>query len=166
MTVYATFTDKSALFEAIVTAENSAIERAIEAVPRGTRPIADLLTDAGSALLTLLLRSDVMRFDRMLAGEMTRHPDLGRRFYEAGPHRMWALLTSIVEHGRANGELTVVDAHAAAEDLISIWLGMVPMQERLGAAAMVSAATVARRVEHGVWVFMRAYSSAERPRPR
>lgn len=159
MTVYANFTDKAAMFEAIIDAESTAIEQAVVALPGSESPVDKTLTHVGSALLTLLLRDDVMRLDRMLAGEMTRHPDLGQRFYQAGPRRMWLLLTRIIQQAHTSGDLSVTDPQSAAEDLLALWLGMLPTQQRFGAATAVTAAMITRRAEHGVTIFMRAYGS-------
>jgi TetR/AcrR family transcriptional regulator, mexJK operon transcriptional repressor len=116
-----------------------------------------ILTQVGLTLMTFLMSPDVMRLDQMLSSEMNNNPGLGSRFYQAGPMRMWQEITDIIAAADARGAIAVGDAKQAAEDLISLWLGMVPLQHRFGVLQGFSKEQISARVTHGVVVFLKAY---------
>jgi TetR/AcrR family transcriptional regulator, mexJK operon transcriptional repressor len=104
-----------------------------------------------------LIDPDLLRLDTMLSSEKHKHPDLGRRFFQAGPEQMWRTLTAIIEAGSARGELAAENPRQAAEDIISLWLGLVPLQLRFIDTEPVSDAMIRSRVDHGVAMFLKHY---------
>jgi TetR/AcrR family transcriptional regulator, mexJK operon transcriptional repressor len=157
MTIYSHFPDKTALFEAVVELQSTQMERAFADLRPGDGPVDIVLTGLGDALLSFLLGPEIMRFDEVLTAEMGRHPGLGHRFFRAGPDRMWSALTAIIERAVASGELVTDDSRRAAEDLISLWLGMVPMRHRFNELPPMSNEEILERVDHGVACFIRIY---------
>lgn len=164
MTVYANFPDKGALFEAVVTAESAAIDAAFANVQIGGGTIDVVLMRLGTTLIPFLLSPEVMRLDQMLGAAMTSHAGLGQRFYHAGPHRMWRSLTAIIAEGVVRGDIHTENPQQAAEDLISLWLGLVPLQHRFNDPGAMSVSGIAARVDHGVKVFMKVYAPDEKRR--
>lgn len=161
MTVYANFPDKAALFEVVVAQENERIEGAFERLRIGTGKVDIIATQFGTVLLTFLLSVEIMRFDQILSAEMHRHPGLGQRFYRAGPNRMCDALTTIIEAAVRRGEIGTDDAGRAAEDLIALWLGMVPLKHRFNELEPMSDAEIVDRVVHGVAMFMKMYGPGD-----
>jgi TetR/AcrR family transcriptional regulator, mexJK operon transcriptional repressor len=159
MTLYANFPDKVALFEAVVEQQSTRIEAAFARPQIDTGSIDNILTTFGITLLGFLLDPEIMRFDNILSAEMSRHPGLGHKFYEAGPNRMWQALTGIIKASVKKGEIRTSDAKRAAEDLIALWLGMVPLRHRFNALKPMSEAEIEERVTHGVAGFMMMYGS-------
>jgi TetR/AcrR family transcriptional regulator, mexJK operon transcriptional repressor len=157
MTVYANFLDKAAIFEAVVALEGEQIDATFGDFKYGLGPIDVNLTQVGLTLMTFLMSSDVMRLDQMLSSEMNNYPGLGSRFYQAGPMRIWQEVTEIISAANVRGVVAVGDARQAAEDLISLWLGMVPVQYRFNGLQTISDEQISARVVHGVAVFMKAY---------
>ena len=157
MTVYANFPDKAAVFEAVVAQESAEIDAALANIQICSGSIDVILTGVGTTLLTFLLSPEVMRLDHLLGSEMNSHPGLGRRFYQVGPNRMWQTLTEILKASHHRREIRVDDARQAAEDLIALWLGMVPLQHRFNGLPAVSQNQILARVRHGVTIFMKAY---------
>lgn len=162
MTVYANFDDKGALFEAVVELQSTRIQETFERLQIGGGRIDVTLSQFGTTLLAFLLSPEIIKLDNVISSEMARHPGLGQRFYEAGPHRMWHALTAIIEAASRKGEVRTDDAKRAAEDLISLWLGMTPLQHRMTERDAITAAEISNRVTHGVAVFMKAYAVDEK----
>jgi TetR/AcrR family transcriptional regulator, mexJK operon transcriptional repressor len=155
MTVYAHFVDKAALFEAVVEMQSAKIEDGLAHLYIGEGPIDAILTEFGMALMTFLMSPEIMRCENVLSSEMDRHPGLGRRFYEAGPNKIWQSLTAIIKAAVVRNELKTDDAGRAAENLIALWLGMVPLRYRFNELAPLSGAEIADRVAQGVTGFMK-----------
>jgi TetR/AcrR family transcriptional regulator, mexJK operon transcriptional repressor len=161
MTVYANFSDKVTLFEAVVDMDSARIDAAFGDIQIGADSIQTVLTRVGTTLITFLLSPEVMRLDHLLSSETNNHPGLGQRFYQVGPNRMWQALTDIIKTAVARREIRTDDAKQAAEDLIALWLGMVPLQHRFNQMAKIAPAVIAARVIHGVDVFMKMYGGAD-----
>jgi TetR/AcrR family transcriptional regulator, mexJK operon transcriptional repressor len=160
MTVYSNFEDKTAIFEAVVSQQANRMEEAFQRLQVGAGRVDVILTHYGTALLGFLLSPEVMRFDQILSSETNNHVDLGRRFYRAGPEKMWSAITAIIETASNDGQLHMKDPKQAAEDLISLWLGMVPLQYRFNDLKSVSKVKISERVSHGVCMFMKMYGIA------
>ena len=60
------------------------------------------------------------------------------------------------------GETATQNAKQAEKDLISVWVGMVPMQHRFNELSVITQPDIAARVDHGVEVFMQIYGSVDR----
>jgi TetR/AcrR family transcriptional regulator, mexJK operon transcriptional repressor len=161
MTVYSNFEDKEAIFEAVVSQQAGKMAEEFKHLQIGAGSIDAVLTRYGETLLGFLLSPEVMRLDQILGAEINAHVDLGRRFYQAGPSRMWAIITDIIEAANARGEVQTDDPKRAAEDMISLWLGMIPLQYRFNELKSVSKAKISERVNHGVTVFMKMYGVAK-----
>jgi TetR/AcrR family transcriptional regulator, mexJK operon transcriptional repressor len=161
MTVYSNFEDKEAIFKAVVSQQAAKMEKNFERLQIGAGSIDAILTSYGNALLGFLLSPELMRLEQILSAEMNEHVDLGRRFYQAGPGRIWATVSTTIEAATKSGELQADAPQRAAEDLISLWLGMIPLQYRFHELASVSEAKISERVNHGVSVFMKIYGIAK-----
>ena len=158
VTVYGHFGDKLTLFEATVRHAMAFMEQGlIGAEPRG-RSLPECLEAFGGALLRFLTSPELVAFDRMLGGEASRHPELARRFFEAGPAYCLAKLARLIAAGHERGEVAVADPAQAAEDLMGLWYGMLHKKIAMGHTSAPTAAQIDARVSHGVRLFMRAYA--------
>jgi TetR/AcrR family transcriptional regulator, mexJK operon transcriptional repressor len=157
MTVYANYADKMTLFEAVMKQQSLVMVEAFKHLQIDSGMIDATLTQFGRTLMVFLLSPEIMRFDEILSAEMGRHPDLGQRFYQAGPNKMWKKLAAIIEAAVQRGEIQADDAERAAEDLIALWLGMVPLRHRFNELKPMAEAEIVDRVIHGVAVFMKAH---------
>ena len=127
-TVYAHFAGKEQLFTEMVSAycrEQRAavadIEAAHPAVEEGLRRIA--LT-----IMRYLAHPRAMAFSRMIMGEATRFPDLGRAFVESGFLGLQREVAGVLERAASRGELKLEDPALAAELFINMVRG--PIQFR------------------------------------
>jgi AefR-like transcriptional repressor, C-terminal domain len=72
-----------------------------------------------------------------------------------------AVESARIDAALLRGEIATEDPNQAAEDLISVWFGMVPVQHRFNELAVIPPSDIAARVVHGVDVFMKVYGAVE-----
>jgi TetR/AcrR family transcriptional repressor of mexJK operon len=157
VTVYGHFGDKLTLFEAVVLREVAAMDHGLATPDPTGKGIEDRLVAFGMALMGFLTRPDIAAFERMLGPEADRHPELARRFFDAGPGRCRALLAAAIAEAASAGQLAPDDPVLAAEDLLSLWQRMLPITRRLGLEDAPDTADVTERVRRGVHLFMRGH---------
>ena len=156
VTLYRHFADKTALLEAGVLAEMERIEAAQQAAPAGnsTVDVAGRLRRFGLGITYFLASTNAIAFYSTLAGELSRHPDLARRFWDAGPGRTRTNLTQLIQQANRDGQLEVPDPQQAADHLFGLWQGFSNFQLALGIPDDTS---IEQRVDAAIEVFLRAY---------
>jgi TetR/AcrR family transcriptional repressor of mexJK operon len=154
VTVYGHFGTKTGLFTAAVEQECEKIRSAL-LFDEGQAPLRDRLAAFGHAMIAFLSRPEMIRFEQRIAAETERHPDLGRCFLEAGPHRMLKALAGLLERARNRGELGPLDPMLAAEQYASLVKGMADMDRRFGRP--VDRAATNRRIDAAVALFLKGY---------
>lgn len=164
-TLYKHFSDKPALFEAGVLREMERIEAAQklergEPVPTGD--LASSLREFGLGIMGFLFSGPAVAFYQALAGELSRHPDLARRFYAMGPGRTRANLTHLLAAAAERGDVAIDDPAEAAEHLFGLWQGFSNFQLSLGVEGKKIHRELPARVDRAVAVFMRAYAPRRR----
>lgn len=159
-TLYAYFADKSQLIEAVILRESATIIS--EDLIRQGVPFEKRLELYGERYVRFVSHKDVAGWDRLVAHGARSDPTLPNRFFDAGPGRWHQLLMELLMSPEAKKALRVPDAHQAADDLTGLWLGLVGLQIRLGAAPSLTTSEVARRVRHGIDVFLSHYRRNQR----
>jgi len=160
MTVYKHFDDKHALFEQAVSHEMHVIERAQSTVSEDRiDDIESRLRAFGVGIMSYLATGAAIDFYNVLAGELRRHPDVARTFYEVGPAQTISNLAAILRDAEA--ELAIDDPVRAAEALFGLWQGVSNFQLSLGVGTADAEAAITRRVDYGIGVFMRAFGRAK-----
>jgi TetR/AcrR family transcriptional regulator, mexJK operon transcriptional repressor len=157
VTIYARFGDKAGLFEAMVKHVSERMQA--DAAPQGklSSNIEDALISFGNGVMTELLSQRLVAFERNLAGELSRHPDLARRFYEAGPGQCRIRLAAIIKDAADKGELMVEHPLQAAADLYGLWHGFHMIEARFGMTEPPTEQEIDDLVKTGVARFLRAY---------
>lgn len=156
VTVYNQFGGKEALFEAAVQAECEKMRGKM--LPQiDDLPIAQRLTAIAHGMHGFLFRPRMLRFERRLASEAERHPELGRTFLESGPRRMKAALADVMRRAADRGELSLDDPALAAEQFAGMVKGMADLEWRF--AGEHDEVVNARRIEAAVATFLRAYAA-------
>ena len=159
VTVYGHFGDKAGVFEAVVQAIASRIEAgfAVESAPEAD--LAGTLMAFGRALMHEIMSAEMMNFERHMSGELVQHPELARRFFEAGPGYMRAKLAKIIAEAHDRKQIKVDDPVIAANDLCGLWQGFSRPEALFGVANAPSADEIQQRVAHGVTLFLKAYAT-------
>ena len=160
VTVYNHFGDKGALFAAAVGRECEKMRGhfSIDA-QLASLGIRERLTAIGQAIVAFLSRPEMVQFERRIAAETEREPQIGGAFLKAGPWRMKAAFSAFLAHADQRGELAIPDPMLAAEQFVSMCKGMGDLERRFG--AIPDAHDDARRIAGAVEVFLKAYGPAE-----
>ncbi len=158
MTLYGHFRDKDALFEAAVECHVQGVLAEIARVGGGEGPLEEQLVAVGRRFLALLCSPKLVAARRVLGPMLCANPGLARRFYQAGPGQTRASLAAAIAAAAARGELAADDPAAAAEDLLSLWCGMLPELLDWGILDGVSEAEIEARLRRTTAVFLRAYA--------
>jgi len=159
MTIYSHFGDKEALFEEVIYRESERIEAAL--APDPTRPdgLAERLNGVGRRLLAVMLSEDFTALDRIVGFLAVSAPGLAKRAFEVGTGHMFRVIGGLIEEGVREGALRPLDPRMAADHLMSLWHGCTMDALRYGVIDRPAPAEIARRVEEGTAVFLRAYGA-------
>jgi TetR/AcrR family transcriptional repressor of mexJK operon len=128
-----------------------------EALGRSPAPLRERLVAFGIEFLSFVMQPDLVALHGVIEAEVRRYPGLAERFFAAGPLRVRAALARLLANAADRGEIEAPSPEQAAEDLVALWQGMLPVALRFGAAPAPDASEIARRVAHGAEVFLRAY---------
>jgi TetR/AcrR family transcriptional regulator, mexJK operon transcriptional repressor len=162
-TVYKHFADKERLFAEIVT---TTVDEVSEPVHKEVLNLADSgdleadLRDLARRQLAAVMQPRLLQLRRLVIGEASRFPELGRTFFEHGPGRTLAALASAFERLADRGVLELDDPNDAAAHFN--WLIMSSPLNRamlLGRDEPPEPTELGRVTDAGVRVFLAAYGS-------
>lgn len=160
-TVYKHFTDKENLFSELVA---RTVREASDPVHDDVLNLPDSgdievdLRDLARRQLAKVMQPQILHLRRLVIGEASRFPELGRTFYELGPGRTIAALAAVFEKLEERGLLHLDDASLAAEHFN--WLIMsIPLNRAmfLGEDEVPTSAELEQFAHAGVRVFLAAY---------
>ncbi|MGP4752654.1 TetR/AcrR family transcriptional regulator C-terminal domain-containing protein [Agrobacterium pusense] len=115
----------------------------------------------GTRYLNFINGRELHGWDRLIASASTAHPDLPRKFFDAGPGRGQKMLTEIIAKALSKGELCALDPGVAADDLTGLWLGFVNLEIKLGARQPLTDAEIQHKVARGVDLFLKIYGPSD-----
>jgi TetR/AcrR family transcriptional repressor of mexJK operon len=160
-TVYKHFADKERLFIEIVTSTVNEISDPVHEEVLNLQDSGDVeadLCDLARRQLARVMQPRLLELRRLVIGEASRFPQLGRTFYERGPGRTIAALATVFERLAARGVLRLEDPALAAAHFN--WLIMsAPINQAmlLGPDGIPAPADINRLADAGVRAFLRAY---------
>ena len=157
VTIYNHFGDKRGLLVASVETQCEVMRGhfSIGELPRGT--LRERLLAIGEAMVTFLLRDEMVQFERRIAAETEHEPEIGKAFLAAGPHRMKTAFSALISALNEAGELRVDDPELAAEQFAAMCKGMGDLDRRFGQP--IDQKRNRERIEGAVEVFCRAYAT-------
>jgi AcrR family transcriptional regulator len=153
-TLYAYFPSKEALFASLIVAECESLERALPLPDLSQGLCPALRTFAQQYARVFIERKDVA-IVRTIANESGRFPELGRLFYESGPHATIRRLAGLLDEAKAKGWLEFEDSITAATQFLSLVRGERPLLTVLGIAESDQDA-FDREIESGLQLFLSA----------
>ena len=156
-TLYQYFGGKAQLFAAMMLEKRDAMLGVFEV------PSADLVGDLHRfawAYAQTVMQPDMLSLARLIIGEAQRFPQIGRDYQAAGPDRVLAGVMDYLTRWRGEGALVFADAELAAQDLWGLILSAPRTQALYRPDAVPDRAALARYVNNGLRVFLKAYSSA------
>jgi TetR/AcrR family transcriptional repressor of mexJK operon len=166
-TVYKHFTDKATLFNELITATVGDTDGAQgPIVPSGVGPLDEEFRVFARHLLYGVMQPRVLQLRRLVIGEATRFPALGRAFHDAGLAAMTDTLATLFVRLADEGRLHVDDPRLAAEHFL--WLVLSTPLNRamlLGDDHGVGTDELDRYADAGVSAFLAAHAGTnDRPR--
>jgi TetR/AcrR family transcriptional regulator, mexJK operon transcriptional repressor len=155
VTVYGHFGDKATIFDSIVQRETDRLKLALCQTPSGSS-LEDTLTRFGTALIQMLTQPCHLALDRAVSLEAQRNPDLGRRFFEAGPGQVRTMLTNLLRQAQEQGAVHLDDPECAAEDMLALWLGFDAIERRFCGSCLPDEQVLQTHVARAVRLFLKA----------
>lgn len=153
-TVYSHFATKEALLEAVVRGEVERVNVPIEFHPTGNAK--QDLEQVAYTLTRMALSPETLAWDRMMAGESRRKPELGKVFFECGPGQMVTVLAQFFEAISKTGNIEITDPVQASEFFFGMVVGLPLLRAQLTGETESPTATRARCREIADR-FLRAY---------
>ena len=161
MTVYSHFHDKEAVFAAMMQANSDRIFAALPVLPvlpgQGADPEQQLV-QFGCAFLKVLLSDGVVHSMHHHFDMLSRNRPLAKGFYNAGPGRMRTILAAYLGSNATERRLSASEALETASDLMSLWLGDLPLRLGLGLTDPLSSVQIAQHVRRCARLIIDAYS--------
>ncbi len=117
-TLYVYFDSKEQLFETITTEECKQQAEQVFQLDPSDPDLEAVLNRLGCRYIRMLCRATPISAIRTVISISERMPDIGRRFYEAGPAKGVATLRRYIEHQVAAGVLVVEDCEIAAAQFL------------------------------------------------
>jgi TetR/AcrR family transcriptional regulator, mexJK operon transcriptional repressor len=147
------------LFVAVIEAECELYVKTVRQHKFSERCLADTLNAIAQAYLEIVLSRDGMALYRAIVSEAARFPELGRRFYLAGPGAMNNAVAETLEAAEARGEVDLgsVGRDSAASLLVNMVRGEAQMQCLTHPESPASAAQRDRWAKDAVTTFVRAF---------
>lgn len=157
-TLYMYFGNKEGLFEAVLADTSEDILGPLfESDPSKGSMVEALLTFSRT-YAEIVLTERVLSLGRLVIGEARRFPDIGEKYYLAGPDRAHSGIQAWMENLAAEGKLEVEDAELAAHDFWSLILSAPREMMQIMPNKRMSPAEIDRFILNGLRVFLKGYS--------
>ena len=156
-TLYQYFGSKEQLFAAMM------LEKRDEMLGVFDNPSPSLvrdLVDFAWHYAQTVMRPDLLSLARLIIGEAQRFPQIGRAYQASGPDHMLAGIMDYLTRRRSEGALDFADTELAAQDLWGLILSAPRTQALYIPDAIPDRAALARYINNGLRVFLKAYSAA------
>jgi AcrR family transcriptional regulator len=162
-TLYVYFDNKEELFAAIVEEECDAQAEGIFDLDPADHDVEAVLMRLGVAYVKFLCRPEKASAIRTVIGIADRMPEIGRRFYEAGPASGIAQLAAYLAAQVDAGVLAIENCEIAAAQFMESSHAMLFKPIVFNFAPAPSQEQVERGVRIAVTVFLAAYRIANKP---
>jgi TetR/AcrR family transcriptional repressor of mexJK operon len=159
-TLWSYFPSKEALFTAVVDRATQEFRRQLTVILNPADEIHTALTRFCDQFLAKITSAEAIALHRLVVGETSRFPELGRIFYDRAPRQTHQLLAGYIADVQARGHLLGIEPLRAAQQLT--WLCMSGHHQMLltGVVAHISAEEMAADIEAAMTTFLRAYGVA------
>nr|WP_315458024.1 TetR/AcrR family transcriptional regulator [uncultured Sphingorhabdus sp.] len=156
VTIYNHYQGKENLFSAVINSECSKMQGELHDLSAAPSDLRTELLAFGHSMMDFLGSSDIIRFDRRMAAEVERYPEMGESFLNAGPRQMQTLIAEMMSTAMQEGHLEKADPKAAASHLYGIIKGFADIEWRF---AKESDTEVRQKsIEEAVDRFLKAYA--------
>jgi TetR/AcrR family transcriptional repressor of mexJK operon len=104
VTIYSWFKTKENLFAEMVKGECAHLSQNFVAEHLESKGVREVLIDTAENMLDFLTRDERVRFDRILAAEVSRDPRVGKYFLDNGPRALLQNLATLLGKRNGSGE--------------------------------------------------------------
>ncbi|MFG1345263.1 TetR/AcrR family transcriptional regulator [Xanthobacter autotrophicus DSM 431] len=157
-TLYVYFENKEDLFADLVSVECEETAERMFVLDLGEEDVETALVELGYSFIHAILRPSSIALLRTVIAISAKFPEIGRRFFEAGPcegvSRLSAFLAAKVE----KGVLEIEDVEQAASQFLTLCKDGVTIPVLVGSPTALDPAAVEKSVRGAVRVFLRAYA--------
>ena len=160
-TLYAYFPSKDALFAQIVAKKGDDNPFGDELFPTHITDLRATLEEIGQRILEFMLRERTLAIYRIALAESGRFPELGRAFYENGPHRFAERFAAWLQHLHDQGLVEVEDLSMATHQFMALMRCGVFFRRSLSLPPEASAEEIHATVRMAADTFLKAF--ARRP---
>ncbi|XUO86708.1 TetR/AcrR family transcriptional regulator [Halomonas sp. KM072] len=157
VTVYGHFTSKEALFGSVIRRETATIRQGLEQLPDTHDAVRQSLIEVGIGMVRFLLEPHVLAVERVMSQQGEQYPKLLQAFFEAGPWAISQWLREKLEGLASAGHLTLPAPALAADQLCSMWQGMLTKEVRMGVRPPPTEEELQCQIASAVDVFLAAY---------
>jgi len=157
-TMYACFPSKESLFIAVIERECAVLTKSFKAI-HVNGDIAKTLTDLGTSYLQLILSPTATALYRVVIAEAPRFPELGRRFYMAGPKVIYEKLAEYLSEATKNREINIqaIGAPSASTLFMNMVRGEAQLEYLTHPQTKPSAVQIDQWVKLAVETFLSAF---------
>jgi TetR/AcrR family transcriptional regulator, mexJK operon transcriptional repressor len=120
-TIYTWFGGKEGLFEAVITHECRAVTMAIHVDENGS--LEAQLTEIGQSFLATVLSPPILEFHRLMVSIGRKFPEIGRLFYQTGPHSAYSIVADWIAKQQQAGRLIEEDPYRLAVLFLDMLIG-------------------------------------------
>jgi TetR/AcrR family transcriptional regulator, mexJK operon transcriptional repressor len=163
-TLYARFSTKEELFEAVISRKTEIVLRKLSRVLVHTQTLEKVLREYGLNLLDFMLLPDMQQLSRTLIAAAPQFPELAAEFWLLCPRREQEQLAAYLDTQIASGRLVPVDSGKAAELFFSLCLGQFLFRAHLLVRKTPNAAERKQHIRLAVDMFLAAYGKQSRSR--
>lgn len=158
-TLWSYFSSKESLFAAVVDRATEAFREQLMVVLNPNDGLETALQRFCTQYLAKITANEGIALHRLVIGETSRFPELGRIFYERAPRQTQLLLADFIADAQTRGLLKDIEPFRAAQHLT--WLCMSgSYQLRLtGVIDEIPPEVLAADIEAAMTTFMRAYGN-------
>ena len=157
-TLYNHFKDKQSLFTAVMQTRCQLLFQKFQEALKENRTPTETLAHIGQQFLDVALEPDAINIYRTAISEAAHFPDLGLLFYESGPKRSQAVLSSYLKKLHDKGELKVPNPELAAGIFMSMLKGPIHTQRLLGVRKKVSKKEKEEIIRTAVDIFLHGHT--------
>jgi TetR/AcrR family transcriptional repressor of mexJK operon len=155
-TVYERFTDKAALFRALIAW--GVRQNLPEALPSGDGDPVRSLEHHAVTVLTAMLRPESLALFRIVSAEAVRFPELGKLFDEMVRTSSVAILNTLAERLIKAGAATIRDKAQFGDDFIALVRGDTYFRVLMGALPIPAEADIRKQATHAARTLLAAYA--------
>ncbi len=157
-TVYSKFGSKDVIFQHVLSEIAEVAEQDMQVEDDTSHDPQKVLAAYGYSLMRNLTQSKIIAAEPIIILETRRNPGLGQKFFDMGPGRAKAHLTKTIACWQEDGILAAEDDAAdMAEDLLGLWMGIMPHRIKMCGPANLTDDEIRSRANRGARNFFKLH---------